>query len=364
MFNHSWSLKMIITESNLRKIIRTLLTEAFDINRDYPDSADSIHAFHGAGMSNDDMKFKSKRRPGPQFEKEGPVTSGEIKHALNYLAKHKPENLVVYSRGSAVWAAAQDAAGTDDMPELPDSIKQITYLAPAAKRPSWGQQSNSVSKHGNDEVIASVSDGRVPVSQAAKIAQELGAPLTLYKPSRMNSYLENGEVPSDAKTYGGKGHTQPLHWNGDGKTFSGGDLSKIIKDFPDWGGNPAATKEEIEDQENKAAEMMEIRKLIRDILLEKREVKCPLLPNGKRDYKCEYRKYGGADKKNKLERAARNRARKKAEKMGIVRKGDGMELDHIKPLSLGGSNDQTNWQVMSRKDNRRKGKKWNGKSGS
>lgn len=115
---------------------------------------------------------------------------------------------------------------------------------------------------------------------------------------------------------------------------------------------------------NILCEMVIIRLLHEAKKKQKREVKCPLLPNGKRDYKCEYRKYGGADKKNKLERAARNRARKQAEKMGLVKKGDGMEIDHIKPLSLGGSNDQTNWQVMSRKDNRRKGKKWNGKSGN
>ena len=122
-----------------------------------------------------------------------------------------------------------------------------------------------------------------------------------------------------------------------------------------------------------------LRRLIRDLIIEsyvmeakkkdkkkkkKREVKCPLLPNGKRDYKCEYQKYGGASKKGKKDRAARNKARKQAEKMGLVKKGDGLELDHIMPLSLGGSNDQTNWQIMSRTDNRRKGKKWDGKSGS
>jgi len=115
-----------------------------------------------------------------------------------------------------------------------------------------------------------------------------------------------------------------------------------------------------------------LRKLVRDILIEakkkkkkkkKKAVKCPL-KNGKRDYKCEYQKYGGASKKGKKDRAARNKARKQAEKMGLVKKGDGLEIDHIMPLSLGGSNDQTNWQVMSRADNRRKGKKWDGKNGT
>ena len=96
----------------------------------------------------------------------------------------------------------------------------------------------------------------------------------------------------------------------------------------------------------------------------KRKVKCPLLPGGKRDYKCEYQKYGGASKKGKKDRAARNKARRQAIKMGLVKKGDGMEIDHIMPLSLGGSNDPKNWQVLTRSENRKKGKKWDGKSGT
>ena len=95
----------------------------------------------------------------------------------------------------------------------------------------------------------------------------------------------------------------------------------------------------------------------------KRKVKCPLLPGGKRDYKCEYQKYGGASKKGKKDRAARNKARRQAIKLGLVKKGDGMEIDHIMPLSLGGSNDPKNWQVLTRAENRKKGKSWDGKSG-
>lgn len=111
------------------------------------------------------------------------------------------------------------------------------------------------------------------------------------------------------------------------------------------------------------------RKVIRMMLIseakkkKKSEVKCPLLPNGKRDYKCEYQKYGGASKKGKKDRAARNKARKQAEREGLVKKGDGMELDHIMPLSLGGSNDPKNWQIITRSENRKKGAKWDGKSG-
>ena len=58
----------------------------------------------------------------------------------------------------------------------------------------------------------------------------------------------------------------------------------------------------------------------------KRKVKCPLLPGGKRDYKCEYQKYGGASKKGKKDRAARNKARRQAIKMGLVKK---LSLIHI-----------------------------------
>ena len=110
-----------------------------------------------------------------------------------------------------------------------------------------------------------------------------------------------------------------------------------------------------------------IRRLLREkkkAKKKKRKVKCPLLPGGKRDYKCEYQKYGGASKKGKKDRAARNKARKQAERLGMVKKGDGYEIDHIMPLSMDGSNDPDNWQVLTRAENRKKGKKWDGKSGS
>ena len=88
----------------------------------------------------------------------------------------------------------------------------------------------------------------------------------------------------------------------------------------------------------------------------KKKVKCPL-KNGKRDYKCEYKKYGGASKKGKKDRAARNQARKVAKREGRVKKGDGKEIDHKKPLSKGGSNAKSNQRVVSRATNRKKGNK-------
>lgn len=47
-----------------------------------------------------------------------------------------------------------------------------------------------------------------------------------------------------------------------------------------------------------------------------------------RDYKKEYREYQGTPLQKKR-RADRNRARRQAERKGLVRKGDGKEVDHL-----------------------------------
>lgn len=78
----------------------------------------------------------------------------------------------------------------------------------------------------------------------------------------------------------------------------------------------------------------------------------------KRDYKKEYREYGGKPEHIK-ERSERNKARRM---MGL-KVGDPREVDHIKPLSKGGSNSKRNLRVVSRKTNRRKGAKYNGGGG-
>ncbi len=77
-----------------------------------------------------------------------------------------------------------------------------------------------------------------------------------------------------------------------------------------------------------------------------------------RDHKKEYREYGGKPKHIK-ERAARNKARRI---MGL-KVGDPREVDHIKPLSKGGSNSKKNLRIVSRTANRKKGSKYNGKGG-
>lgn len=73
-----------------------------------------------------------------------------------------------------------------------------------------------------------------------------------------------------------------------------------------------------------------------------------------RDYAKEYREYHGKPEQIR-NRSKRNGARRLAIKDGRARKGDGKEVDHIKPLSKGGTNHRKNLRVVSRAENRRKG---------
>ena len=68
-----------------------------------------------------------------------------------------------------------------------------------------------------------------------------------------------------------------------------------------------------------------------------------------RNYRKEYDTYHGK-KKQKSNRAARNRARTKLK----LKRGDKREVDHKKPLSKGGSNRRGNLRAVSRRTNRRK----------
>ena len=70
-----------------------------------------------------------------------------------------------------------------------------------------------------------------------------------------------------------------------------------------------------------------------------------------RDYKKEYREYHSSPEQ-KHNRALRNAARREMEERGMVRKGDGKDVDHKRPLDKGGSNDPSNWRVQSRAKNR------------
>jgi hypothetical protein len=83
----------------------------------------------------------------------------------------------------------------------------------------------------------------------------------------------------------------------------------------------------------------------------------------KRDYDMEYRNYHGKPKQRK-ERAARTKAREQMKKKGVVKKGDGKDIDHKKPLRSGGSKGINNLRVRDRSKNRadnghKKGEKQN-----
>ena len=76
-----------------------------------------------------------------------------------------------------------------------------------------------------------------------------------------------------------------------------------------------------------------------------------------RNYKREYRLYHSSETQKKR-RAERNAARRKMEKAGKVRKGDGKDVAHKKPLSKGGSNsDGLKVEPKSKNRSFRRGKK-------
>lgn len=69
-----------------------------------------------------------------------------------------------------------------------------------------------------------------------------------------------------------------------------------------------------------------------------------------RNYRREYDTYQGSEQQKK-NRAARNAARAKALKDGKVRKGDGMDIAHVKAFDKGGSN-KTGLKVEDASTNR------------
>ena len=75
------------------------------------------------------------------------------------------------------------------------------------------------------------------------------------------------------------------------------------------------------------------------------------MSNGKRDYKKEKRLYEDKHPERMKDRVARNKARREAIREGKVKKGDNKQVDHITPLSEGGSNHKSNLRVVSAKEN-------------
>lgn len=76
-------------------------------------------------------------------------------------------------------------------------------------------------------------------------------------------------------------------------------------------------------------------------------------PKDQRDYRAEYDKFQGTPEQRR-NNDKRKKARRAMEKAGKVKKGDGKEVDHVRPLRNGGGNTEKNWKVMSRHMNRTK----------
>lgn len=70
-----------------------------------------------------------------------------------------------------------------------------------------------------------------------------------------------------------------------------------------------------------------------------------------RNYDKEYASYQGteAQKKN---RAQRNKARRMLIREGVAAKGDGKDVDHIKPMKNGGTSARSNLRMRSKSANR------------
>lgn len=77
----------------------------------------------------------------------------------------------------------------------------------------------------------------------------------------------------------------------------------------------------------------------------------PYMTNGKRDYKRENELYNSRPEQRKA-RSERSVTRVKSNRAGKTSKGDGMDIDHIKPLSKGGLNILSNERVVSEGVNR------------
>lgn len=70
-----------------------------------------------------------------------------------------------------------------------------------------------------------------------------------------------------------------------------------------------------------------------------------------RNYKKEYAAYQGTEEQKK-NRAARNKARRRAIAEGDAKKGDGKDVGHKRALSKGGSNSRSNTEMQSKSENR------------
>lgn len=75
--------------------------------------------------------------------------------------------------------------------------------------------------------------------------------------------------------------------------------------------------------------------------------------DGTRDYS--YDKKYESSATQRANRVERDLARRELAKEGRVSKGDGRDVDHIKPVSKGGTNTRSNLRAISASANRAKG---------
>ena len=70
-----------------------------------------------------------------------------------------------------------------------------------------------------------------------------------------------------------------------------------------------------------------------------------------RNYDKEYANYQGTETQKK-NRAQRNKARRMLIREGVAAKGDGKDVDHIKPMKSGGTSARSNLRMRSKSANR------------
>ena len=70
-----------------------------------------------------------------------------------------------------------------------------------------------------------------------------------------------------------------------------------------------------------------------------------------RNYAKEYANYQGTETQKK-NRAQRNKARRMMIREGVAAKGDGKDVDHIKPMKSGGTSARSNLRMRSKSANR------------
>lgn len=71
----------------------------------------------------------------------------------------------------------------------------------------------------------------------------------------------------------------------------------------------------------------------------------------RRNYRKEYDRYQGKPEQIK-NRSNRNKARRKMANAGLVKKGDGKDVDHKRPIAKGGGNSRANLRIRARGRNR------------